>query len=116
MALTSTFTTVPSTTSSEASPSPSYNVASSTLYQKRYDVCFAVQGSQNKTRKGTYELEIMYDDESEEQMKDVYGDIEKITNFDSVTETPKVNSTRNQAKKVIHPNFYAKIKNECTKK
>ncbi|KAG2234778.1 hypothetical protein INT48_000127 [Thamnidium elegans] len=35
MALTSTFTTVPSTTSSEASPSPSYNVASSTLYQKR---------------------------------------------------------------------------------
>ncbi|KAG2231689.1 hypothetical protein INT48_000429 [Thamnidium elegans] len=38
MALTSTFTTVPSTTSFEASPSPSpspsYNVASSTLYQK----------------------------------------------------------------------------------
>ncbi|GAA5798519.1 hypothetical protein HPULCUR_003923 [Helicostylum pulchrum] len=36
------------------------------------------------------------DDESEEQMEDVayqYGDIEKIIDFDSVTEIPKVNST-----------------------
>ncbi|KAI8073710.1 hypothetical protein BDF21DRAFT_424078 [Thamnidium elegans] len=36
------------------------------------------------------------DDESEEQMEDVvyqYGDIEKIIDFDSVTEIPKVGST-----------------------
>lgn len=38
------------------------------------------------------------DNESEEQTKDVYGNIEKITDFDSVTETPKVGSTLNQKK------------------
>ncbi len=37
------------------------------------------------------------EDESEEQMEDVayqYGDIEKIIDFDSVTEIPKVDTSR----------------------